>query len=35
MPELIGELPHGDPAAVRSFEELQFINHIMGNPRWV
>lgn len=35
LPELLDALPHHDPAAVRSREELHRINRIMGNHRWI
>jgi len=35
LPELLDSLPHHDPAAVRSREELHLINRIMGNHRWI
>jgi hypothetical protein len=35
LPELLDTLPHHDPAARRSREELRMVNRIMGNHRWV
>jgi hypothetical protein len=35
LPELLDTLPHDDPAAVGSREELYLINQIMGNHRWI
>lgn len=35
IPELLDALPHEDPTAVRSREELHFINRLMGNHRWI
>ncbi|CAN5882687.1 hypothetical protein BH11VER1_BH11VER1_05360 [soil metagenome] len=35
LPELLDALPHDDPAAIQSREELHFINQIMGNHRWI
>lgn len=35
VPELLDALPHEDPAALLSREELHFINHFMGNHRWI
>jgi hypothetical protein len=35
VPELLDALPHEDPAALRSRDELHFINHFMGNHRWI
>lgn len=35
VPELLDALSHEDPAAVRSREELHFINRLMGNHRWI
>ncbi len=35
IPELLDALPHEDPAAIWSREELHFINHFMGNHRWI
>lgn len=35
LPELLDALPHDDPAALLSREELHFINHFMGNHSWI
>lgn len=35
LPELLDALPHDDPAALHSREELHFINHFMGNHGWI
>ena len=35
LPELLDTLPQDDPAALRSREELRFINQLMGNHRWL
>ncbi len=35
LPELLDALPHDDPAALRSREELHFINRLMGNHHWI
>ncbi len=35
LPELLDSLPHHDPAAVRSRDELHLINRIMGNHHWI
>jgi hypothetical protein len=35
LPEHLDTLPHTDPAAIRSRQELHLINRIMGNHRWL
>ena len=35
QPEILDELPHDDPAALRSRLDLQRINFLMGNERWI
>jgi SAM-dependent methyltransferase len=35
LPELLDSLPHHDPAALKSREELRLINQLMGNHRWL
>lgn len=34
-PELLDELPAGDPRALRSRRDLRLINLVMGNERWI
>jgi hypothetical protein len=34
-PEILDQLPAGDPAATRSRRELRLINALMGNHRWL
>lgn len=34
-PELLDHLPHDDPGALRSRQDLRRINFIMGNERWI
>jgi len=34
-PELLDHLPHGDPGALRSRQDLRRINFFMGNERWI
>jgi len=34
-PEILDELPSDDPAAIRSRRDLQRINSVMGNYRWI
>jgi len=35
VPEWLDELPAADPRAIRSRQELRWINALMGNERWI
>ena len=35
LPEILDSLPHDDPSALRSRDELRVINLLMGNHRWL
>lgn len=35
VPEILDSLPGGDPEALRSRRDLQLINFLMGNERWI